>query len=115
MLILDHPSLALGLLLVPHLAGVEGRSQLTSIIVTVEGVEDGTPQAARALDTMAAPPAASPAPARSSSSGPTTVNVNINAPGATKEAVDAMSDESFLQKLRKALLDELATAGVVPA
>jgi hypothetical protein len=79
-----------------------------------QGVSSGAGDASDALERMAAPPAKSAAAGGGASgASPTTVNVTINAQGATKEAVDAMSSPEFLAQLTKAVLDGCAGGGVM--
>lgn len=80
-----------------------------------EGIEDGTPEVARALDEMAPmPPRVAGASSGARSAGPPEVHVHIDARGATKEAVDVLTDEGFLEKLQKHLADALASMSAPP-
>ncbi len=82
----------------------------------VAGVNDRAPAVAKALDDMATPPKAVGAGGgRAGGGGPVTVNLTINAQGASKEAVAEITDDAFLQKLVKHLSDALATMGAAPA
>lgn len=81
-----------------------------------EGIDSGAPKAAAAIDGMAPMPgaggSASGSAAGGGGGGP--ISVTINAPGATKEAVDAMGSDDFLQNLVKALRDAKSGGGMVP-
>jgi len=81
-------------------------------------IERRTPEAAEAVDGMASvTPSPSAAPGSLAPSGKSgDVYVTIEAPGATKEAVDAMADESFLRQLVAAIRDgNQSMGGLAPA
>lgn len=74
------------------------------------GVEDGSPQAAIAVQAMA--PGAPKGAGGSSGGGAVTVNVTINAGSAD---ASAMQSPAFLSGIVKAIEDALISSGVVPA
>ncbi|MBX3218920.1 MAG: hypothetical protein KF795_00290 [Labilithrix sp.] len=75
-----------------------------------QGVSDGTPAAARALDDMATTPAGGAAGARAGGAVTIHMPITIHAGGA--DAAKQLTSPAFLQQLTKALEEVLVSAGI---